>query len=96
MAKVNVTGIVLGTLGTAVGEVGKMLADNKVTVGEIWSTTMGIGHAIVAAIPGAAGVRVYKVAGNVKTVADLMTAIDMTVSTGLEEFGVAPVVVGKV
>lgn len=96
MGKTNVTNIVLGTLGTALSSVGGMLADQKVTVGEIWTTTMDLGSAIVDAIPGAAGVQVYRVAGKTKTVGQFLEAIHVTVSTGLSEFGVDGIVVGNV
>jgi|TARA_R100000501_G_C2623192_1_gene116336 hypothetical protein len=94
VAKMNVTNIVLGTLSTSLGAVGEMLADKKVTVGEVWETTMAIGASIIHAIPGAADVKVYRIK-HWHTVGNLMEAIDKTVAMGLSEFGVDSIVIGR-
>ncbi len=88
--------LVMGAIGATFSEVSGILKDNKVTVGEVVTVGFNVAGEIVNLVPGAADKPVYKIGKKTKTVGELIDAIKVTVETGLTEFGVYDIVIGKV
>jgi len=93
----SVSTIVLGVIGKAFQTTSGMLADQKVTIGEIWVGAMGLGREIVNLVPGAADKVVYRLSdGDKVTVGELLLAIEDTGTAALVGFKVFDFEVGKV
>ena len=93
----SVANIILGAVGKTFQAASDMLADQKVTVGEVWVSAMGISQTIVDLVPGAGEKVVYTLDdGTTLTVSELISAIQKTGTAALIGFKVFEYEIGEV
>ena len=91
----NVTGIVLGILGSTLTDVTEALTDGKVTLGEVFDIAFGVADKIGCAFPGWTKAA-YRIGGQSVSAERIMDGFANGLPEILDGFGARDWTIGKV